>query len=120
MTTYATGTSPDGLALGDFDGDTRLDVAVSHAVDQTIAIYYQQSDGTLSTPTTIGVSSGGFNELEAGNINGDGYNDLVMLRGAGHTSLHLAIFYQQGPALPHLRTAQDGGFLARMGWQWGM
>lgn len=114
MTTYATGTSPDGLALGDFNSDTRLDVAVSHAVDQTIAIYYQQSDGTLSTPTTIGVSSGGFNELEAGDVNGDGYDDLVMLRGAGHTSLHLAIFYQQDYALlpPIFRTAQDGGFLA--------
>lgn len=114
MVTYATGTSPDGLALGDFNSDTRLDVAVSHAVDQTIAIYYQQADGTLSAPTMIGISSGGFNELEAGDVNGDGYDDLVMLRGAGHTSLHLAVFYQQDYALlpPIFRTAQDGGFLA--------
>ncbi|HHN93426.1 MAG TPA: hypothetical protein ENK17_01535, partial [Anaerolineae bacterium] len=40
--------------------------------------------------------------------------DLVLLRGAGHTSYQIAIFYQENRALgaPVFRTAEDGGFLA--------
>lgn len=114
MVAYPTGVSPDGVVAGDFNGDLLDDLAVSHAVTQQIYVYYQQPDGTMSAPVQFGISSGGYNELETGDINGDGYDDLVMLRGAGHTTAHVAIFYQQNRtfAAPVFRTAEDGGFLA--------
>lgn len=114
MTAYPVGTSPDGVAVGDFNGDLRDDIAVTHAVSQTVVLYYQQADGSLGSPAQLELSSGGFNDLAAGDLNGDGYDDLVVLRGAGHQSAQIAIFYQHERALsaPVFRTAEDGGFLA--------
>lgn len=111
---YGTGQSPDGIVSGDFNGDMRKDIAVSHAITQEVWVFLQKTDGTLADPFALGVSSAGFNELEKGDLNGDGYDDLVMLRGAGHTSSQVAIFYQINRTLsaPIFRTVEDGGYLA--------
>lgn len=114
MVAYSAGAGPDGVAVGDFNGDLRADLAVSHAIDQQVGIYYQRADGTLAAPVLLGVSSAGYNELATGDIDGDGYDDLVLLRGAGHAAFQVAVFYQRNRQLtaPIFRTAQDGGFLA--------
>lgn len=114
MQTFAAGDAPDGVALGDFNGDCRLDVAVSHAQAQEIRIYHQLEGQTFSSPVSYTVGSAGFNEIAAGDVDGDGDDDVVLLRGAGYATDDLAIFYQQGGALgsPVFRTVEDGGYLA--------
>lgn len=111
--TYPAGSSPDGLAVGDFNGDLRQDIAVSHAVSQNVGLYYQQADGTFAAPVYFDLGSAGFNDLAAGDLNGDGYADLAVLRGAGYHTSQVAIFYQQNRTFgaPAYLTAQDGGFL---------
>lgn len=113
MITLPTGSSPDGVAIGDFNSDLLNDVAITHAVSQTIAIYLQKSNGNLDSPIHLPLSSSGFNDVSAGDINGDGLDDLVVLRGAGHVNDQVAILLQQNGSLssPIYRTVPDGGFL---------
>jgi hypothetical protein len=82
MSTYNTEDSPDSLAVGDFNGDLRDDIAVSHANSQSLALYHQQEDGAFGESISVDVRSGGFNVLASGDLNGDGYDDLVLLRGS--------------------------------------
>lgn len=114
MITHTTGTAPDAVAVGDFNTDLYQDIAVGHAVDQSVAIYHQQPGATFADPISLPVDSGGFNELAAGDLNSDGYDDLVLLRGAGQTEEHVAIFYQQDGSLGTLAylTVETGGFQA--------
>jgi hypothetical protein len=113
VVTYTTGVAPDAIAVGDFNTDLRQDIAVSHAESQSVAIFYQQSNGTLENPVYLSVGSAGFNDLVMGDLNSDGYDDLVLLRGAGYSTDEVAIFYQQEGALtlPVYRSVQTGGFL---------
>jgi hypothetical protein len=114
MQTFPTGDAPDGVALGDFNGDCRLDVAVSHAQAQEIRIYHQLEGQTFASPVAYAIGSAGFNEIAAGDVDGDGDDDVVLLRGAGYATDDLAIFYQQEGVLgsPVFRTVKDGGYLA--------
>lgn len=63
-------------AVADFNGDGQDDVAISGPGDQTIGIYYGQSDGTflLSTELDTGEYVAG---LAAGDFNGDGHIDVA-------------------------------------------
>ena len=110
----STGGGPDAVAVGDFNCNLRADIAVVHAISQTVGLYHQQADGSFAPPVWLGLSSAGYNDIAVGDLNGNGYDDLVVLRGAGHTTDHVAIFYQQNCALsaPVFRTVEDGGFLA--------
>jgi hypothetical protein len=114
MITATTGIAPDAVAVGDFNTDLHDDVAVAHAVSQTVAIYFQQIDGSFSPPIDLPVASSGFNDLAAGDLNHDGRDDLVLLRGAGRTADHVAIFYQEDQALttPTYLTPHTDGFQA--------
>jgi hypothetical protein len=111
MSTYNTEDSPDSLAVGDFNGDLRDDIAVSHANSQSLALYQQQEDGTFAEPISHDVRSGGFNVLASGDLNGDGYDDLVLLRGAGASEEQLAIFYQAAGGLSELIPRSSGHVL---------
>jgi hypothetical protein len=114
MLTIEAGIAPDAVVVGDFNTDLYDDVAVVHAVSQTVAIYFQQPDDSFSPPTFLPISSSGFNDLDVGDLNHDGRDDLVLLRGAGCTTDHVVIFYQESGSLgsPVYLTAETGGFQA--------
>jgi hypothetical protein len=44
---FATGNAPVALALGDFNGDGKLDLAVANQSDSTVSILLGQPDGTF-------------------------------------------------------------------------
>ncbi len=70
--------SPTSLAVADFNGDGRSDVATPLEADK-VAIYLSQPDGSLPAATlvTVGFDMRG---SMAGDLDGDGFADLVVSR----------------------------------------
>ncbi len=75
-----------GVACGDFDGDSRLDLAVTNFVNQSTTLYHNHGGGTFSERSTeIGLAAAtrhvlGFG-LAALDANNDGRLDLVQANG---------------------------------------
>ena len=89
--TYATGNSPQRLAIGDLDGDGKPDLAVSNFQDGTVSVYRNTCTGgannlsfdpqvTYSTgPAVPAVNSP--NELSIVDIDGDHRPDILVANG---------------------------------------
>jgi hypothetical protein len=71
---FPCGSSPHGLALGDFNGDGRVDAVTG--LSGSLALLLGNGDGTLSEPLTI---TGGdlHTQVVTGDFNGDGRLDLA-------------------------------------------
>ena len=75
---FLTGTDPTGIAVGDFNGDGKLDVAVANGVTNTLSILLGNGDGTLQAATTVGLAGQPF-AIFAADFNADGKKDLAVL-----------------------------------------
>lgn len=102
---YATGTGPAVVAVGDFNSDGKLDLAVADRLSNDISVLLGNGDGTfqaaMSTPTDkspVGVT--------VTDVNGDGKADLVVcalstnvldvLLGNGDGTFQTAVAYAAG------------------------
>jgi hypothetical protein len=89
---FATGTKPADAVVGDFNGDGRLDLAVTNQGDNTVSILFGNGDGTFGPQQTFaaGNGPGGVALLD---LNGDGAPDLAVADGAATT---LSVLLNQG------------------------
>ena len=107
-----TGTSlPEELAIGDLDGDGRLDLAATGALGaDRVQIYLQNSAGVLaSSPSASLVTGSRPGPVDIRDLNGDGRGDLLVLE-PGDRSLSLWLQSEDG-SLPRTATktiATDG------------
>jgi FG-GAP-like repeat/IPT/TIG domain/FG-GAP repeat len=107
-----------GVALGDFDGDGRLDVA---STQQAVAIILRGDDlGGLSKRTYFAVGTQSA-DLAVGDFNGDGKSDLVT---AGSTSNTVAVLLNGAPAVPIIGglspgRGHSGTTVTLTGWHFG-
>jgi hypothetical protein len=74
---YATGTDPSAVAAGDFNGDGKLDLAVTNAQDNTVSVLLGNGDGTLRTQVVYATASGPQSVIVA-DFNGDHKLDLAV------------------------------------------
>ena len=85
---YATGATTSGpnrgsasIALADFNGDGKLDIAVSNYASNTISVFLNKGDGTFGAPvlTTVNPQGAvGLGGIVSGDFNEDGKPDLVV------------------------------------------
>src|SRR5260370_618009 len=74
------GKEPSSLVTADFNGDGKMDVAVTNRADNTVAVLLGNGDGSFQDPVTYVVGSGlSFPiSLVAGDFNRDGFQDLAV------------------------------------------
>src|SRR5216684_19379 len=85
---YAVGTKPSAAAVGDFNGDGKLDIAVMNSGDASVgdngglSILLGNGDGTLKSAANV---SAGTNPVAVAvaDFNGDGRTDLVLVDSSG-------------------------------------
>jgi FG-GAP-like repeat/Bacterial Ig domain/FG-GAP repeat len=77
---FAAGSSPLSVAVGDFNGDGKQDLAVANLIAQGFeAILLGDGTGRFGAPTNVGV--GTFpNSVRVGDFNGDGFQDLAVAK----------------------------------------
>lgn len=101
---YPVGTNPKATAVGDFNHDGKLDLAVVNYGDPTIAdnggvsILFGNGDGTFQPAQNLAIGKN-CTTLVVGDFNGDGNDGLALLR-PGDPSVNddgdLAIFLGNG------------------------
>lgn len=85
--TVSAGANPAGIAVGDFNGDGRDDMAVvSQSVAGSIGILISNGDGTFQPRVDLPTSSNPI-DATAGDLNGDGKLDLVVVGSAADVLL---------------------------------
>jgi hypothetical protein len=91
---YYNSTDTLSIKIGDFNGDGRGDVAGIGWGTNTAAVWLQNTAGTLNPPVTYSVTHGGYDELDAGDVNNDGLTDLVVMSGQGYTPPNIGVLLQ--------------------------
>ena len=79
--TYTTAASPEGVALGDFNGDGKLDMAVTGS-NGVVSIFLDNGNGTFGTRTDYTVAGSPMFVIAA-DLNGDGKLNLVTANWTG-------------------------------------
>src|SRR5438445_205625 len=71
---------PSGIAVGDFNGDGKLDLAVVNFGDWNVYVLLSNGDGTFQAARSVYFASGGGFpwSIAKGDFNGDGKLDLVV------------------------------------------
>ncbi len=91
---YTGASKPNALAIGDVNNDGLNDVVFSNA-DPSIGVLTQAADGILNPVAVYPADkdSGGYNDIDIGDVNGDGLNDVVRLNGQGY--LRFLVYFQK-------------------------
>jgi dienelactone hydrolase len=92
----STGTQADGVAIGDFNRDGKLDLAVANIGSNNVSILLGNGDGTFQPPVNYSVGAAPYT-VAVGDLNGDGKPDL-------------AVSNDNGPSISILLGNGDGTF----------
>jgi pimeloyl-ACP methyl ester carboxylesterase len=76
-TNYPVGSSPFGLAPGDFNGDNKPDLVVADQADNTISILLNNGNGTFG-PANILLAGSSPQFILTGDFDNDGHADIVV------------------------------------------
>jgi len=102
---YPTGQVPFGVAAGDFNGDSKLDLAVTNRVDNTVSVLQGNGDGTFQ-PRVDYATGARPTSVVVADFNADGKLDLAITNGSGN-SVSVLLGNGDGTLRPHVDYATD-------------
>jgi hypothetical protein len=86
---YTTDASPAAVALGDFNGDGKLDVVTANSGGNDVSVFLGNGNGTFQSAVNYSTATGP-DAVAVGDFNGDGHLDLAVANsGAGNLSILL-------------------------------
>jgi hypothetical protein len=104
---FGAGTGPDSVAVGDFNGDNKLDLAVANEGSNNVSVLLGNGDGTFQAAVDYGAGSNP-SSVAVGDFRGGGKLDLVVandasnnvsiLLGNGDGTFQAAVNYGVGSA----------------------
>jgi len=83
--TYAAGSGPISVIAGDFNGDTKLDLAVANQNDHSVSILLGNGDGTFQTHVDYPAGTTDVAAVAFGDFNRDGKFDLAVTNPSSDT-----------------------------------
>lgn len=83
----------DDVAISDIDRDGAPDIFAQSWSDGA-TIYFGDGLGGVSRTHDLPTPAGGYNDLESGDLNNDGHDDIVVLSGQGVTNAY--VYYNDG------------------------
>ena len=88
--------TPDGrqVRLGRLDGNATLDVAAIGWGTGTVAVLLNDGAGGLRAPLVYSAPHGGYDDLELGDVTGDGRDDIVVMSGQTYAIPNLSVLSQ--------------------------
>ena len=92
---FVTNTDPAAVAIGDFNGDGKLDVAAMDRTGNTLSILLGNGDGTLQPATTVALPASPVS-IAASDLNADGKVDLVVMLKTATSSFLVGILISNG------------------------
>jgi hypothetical protein len=100
ITTYSTGnnSSPCSIAVGDFNEDSSMDIAVANQNAQNIGIFFGYGNGTFSSQTTYSTGLGSvMTSIIVGDLNKDSVLDILVTDyGSGNGNIGVLYGYGDG------------------------
>ena len=79
---YDVGSQPDSVALGDFNGDGKIDLAVANRGSNTVSILIGNGDGTFHAAVNNSVNNP--QSMAVGDFDRDGRLDLAVAKGSSN------------------------------------
>ncbi len=108
---YLTDTAPEGVAVGDFNGDGYLDIAVTNSGSNTVSIFLNKADGSGTFGSKIDSPTGNQPQgLAVGDFNEDGKLDLAVTNAADGT---VGVLLGKGNGTFSAQVAYNTGFNPR-------
>ena len=92
---YAVGTSPAAIVVGDFNGDGKIDLAVANTGSGDVSILLGNGDGTFQ-PAVNYAAGNSPTDIAVGDFNGDGKLDLAVFQGASAGAVTVSILLGNG------------------------
>jgi hypothetical protein len=89
---FSVGYYPDAVAVGDFDGNGDLDLAVANYGSNTVSVLLGNGDGSFQAAQSFAAGSGP-ESVAVGDFNGDGLLDLAVANGL---SAHVSVLLGNG------------------------
>jgi hypothetical protein len=108
--TFAVGADPHSVAVGDFNGDDKPDLAVANTKDGTVSVLLNTTPQGATIPTFAGQQTfavgHGPQAVAVGDFNGDGKPDLVVANFNDNTVSVLLNTTPQGASVPSFATGK--------------